>query len=415
MTVGAMRRVLGAVLLVFALGAADARAAAPTAEHVQVAAHDGTVLDGWVVRPAGSEPRAAVLWTAPYFGECSLNLSWSAPAAPTCTYAKGDNPDLWDRSSASEAVPVNLLLEHGYAVAIFNVRGTGGSGGCFTWLGADEQRDRATLVEWLAEQPWSTGDVGMMGLSYHGTTPIMAAAQQPPHLRTIVVSGIISDPYRYACSPQGATSGSMMYDLFTESFGLSFGVDPQPDRLCPDLVKFMTLGKTGGFTGLRDTAFWEERRFKLDRIHVPVLVAHGLQDTGHRFQEDGVWRAMKNAPKRFFLGQQGHAFPDGADWNDRLLAWLDRHLRGGPRQPFTRTGIAEYADSQGTLHRAKRWPPKSTPKSFPRWPAAFAPSHPWTSSSPASRWPARPTRSSRSSPRPPRTRCLPATRVHFWT
>ena len=57
------------------------------------------------------------------------------------------------------------------AVAIFNVRGTGNSGGCFSWLGPAEQRDQAFLVEWLAKRPWSNGRIGMMGLSYHGTTP----------------------------------------------------------------------------------------------------------------------------------------------------------------------------------------------------------------------------------------------------
>jgi hypothetical protein len=364
-------RALGAVLaLVLATGASPARADGPVVDHVRVASFDGTTLDGWVVRPAGGGRRPVVLWSAPYFGECSLNLSWSAPGERTCTYGTGDDPELWDNDVKSEAVPVDVLVEHGYAVAIFNVRGTGGSGGCLSWYGPDEQRDQAHLVEWLAAQDFSTGDVATMGLSYHAGTAMAAAVQAPRHLRTVVVAGLVTDPRLLSFSPQGATNGAMMYDLWAESFGLSFGVDPAPERLCPDLARFMTHAKAGGFAGLRDEAFWRARALvdRFEEIRAPVLVAHGLGDDGHAFQLNGVWRALRGVPKRFFLGQQQHEFPNfntlrpelaRADWNGRLLAWLDRHLRGRKGGRWAKTGVAEYVDSAGALHRTRRWPPSA--------------------------------------------------------
>jgi predicted acyl esterase len=39
------------------------------------------------------------------------------------------------------------------------------------------------LVEWAADQPWSDGNVGMIGISYFAMTQLEAAVGQPPHPR----------------------------------------------------------------------------------------------------------------------------------------------------------------------------------------------------------------------------------------
>ncbi len=86
--------------------------------HELVPSFDGVVLDGWIYRP--KLPRGlrapVVLWTSPYFGE---------------TYPTADDPAIRDNSSAAYSVPIDLLVRSGYAVAVFNVRGSGNSGGCF--------------------------------------------------------------------------------------------------------------------------------------------------------------------------------------------------------------------------------------------------------------------------------------------
>ena len=38
------------------------------------------------------------------------------------------------------------------------------------------------LVEWAAQQPWSDGNVGMIGISYFAGTQMEAAVERPPHL-----------------------------------------------------------------------------------------------------------------------------------------------------------------------------------------------------------------------------------------
>jgi uncharacterized protein len=46
--------------------------------------------------------------------------------------------------------------------------------------------DANAVIDWIARQPWSDGQVGMMGGSYDGFTQWAAARQSNPHLKTIV-------------------------------------------------------------------------------------------------------------------------------------------------------------------------------------------------------------------------------------
>ena len=48
--------------------------------------------------------------------------------------------------------------------------------------------DARAVVEWIARQPWSDGQVGMFGDGYSGFTPWAAAKRMPPHLKAIATS-----------------------------------------------------------------------------------------------------------------------------------------------------------------------------------------------------------------------------------
>jgi len=338
-------------------------AEAVSTEHVRVPSFDSTILDGWIIKPAGlNNDLPIVLWSAPYFGQ---------------TYPPGDDPALWDNSGPAEAVPVNLLLSHGYAVAIFNVRGSGNSEGCFDLYGHDEQQDQAFLVDWLGEMPWSNGNVAMMGLSYHGATPWEAAIGRPEHLRTIVVAGMVSDTYLLSHSPQGATLTTTLPHRATSNALVTFAppvenIDAttppaRPDRLCDDVVIATTEDPSGLPSDHRNGAFWDERRL-LDRfpaVNIPVLITHGFKDGGHELQESEAWGVLDNAPKLELKGQWGHEFPNFntpngqqwamSDWNYRLIEWLDHWLLGLGAEP--QTGVIEYQDGSGRWRSSASWPP----------------------------------------------------------
>src|SRR6195952_1956404 len=84
-----------------------------------------------------------------------------------------------------EAGASDFFVPRGYVHVIANLRGTGGSGGTFGFFDGQERRDMHDLVEWAAAQPWSDGNVGMVGISYFAMTQLEAAAERPPHLRAI--------------------------------------------------------------------------------------------------------------------------------------------------------------------------------------------------------------------------------------
>ena len=61
--------------------------------------------------------------------------------------------------------------------------------------GHGDGKDIYDLVEWLAEQDWCDGNIGMIGISYFASVQILGAAEQPPHLKAIFANGGHFDLY----------------------------------------------------------------------------------------------------------------------------------------------------------------------------------------------------------------------------
>ena len=80
------------------------------------------------------------------------------------------------------------FAQHGYAVLDCEMRGTGTSGGQYPGCceRGPEPEDGADLVEWMARQSWSTGRIGMDGVSYGALATLTTAALHPAHLDAIV-------------------------------------------------------------------------------------------------------------------------------------------------------------------------------------------------------------------------------------
>src|SRR5882762_3981862 len=85
-----------------------------------------------------------------------------------------------------EAGASDFFVPRGYVHVIANNRGTSGSEGTFGFFDGQERRDMYDLVEWAAAQPWSDGNVGMVGISYFAGTQLAAAVERPPHLKAIM-------------------------------------------------------------------------------------------------------------------------------------------------------------------------------------------------------------------------------------
>ncbi|MFC8047194.1 CocE/NonD family hydrolase [Nocardia sp. NPDC057353] len=77
------------------------------------------------------------------------------------------------------------LVRSGYSQLIVDVRGTGFSQGEWDMLRDREQQDTVEVIDWASKQPWSTGRIGMTGLSYSGINQVQAAEKSPPALQAI--------------------------------------------------------------------------------------------------------------------------------------------------------------------------------------------------------------------------------------
>ena len=82
------------------------------------------------------------------------------------------------------AAPAEFFTTHGYAVAIQDTRGRYDSEGEF-YIYVNEGEDGYDAVEWIAAQPWSSGDVGTYGGSYGAACQNALAVLRPPHLKTM--------------------------------------------------------------------------------------------------------------------------------------------------------------------------------------------------------------------------------------
>ncbi|HUE60780.1 MAG TPA: CocE/NonD family hydrolase, partial [Acidimicrobiales bacterium] len=80
-----------------------------------------------------------------------------------------------------------LFSERGYQVIIQSCRGTFRSGGSSFDPFHNERSDGLATLEWVADQPWFTGSVGMFGPSYLGLTQWAVAADPPPSLKAMAM------------------------------------------------------------------------------------------------------------------------------------------------------------------------------------------------------------------------------------
>lgn len=109
------------------------------------------------------------------------------------------------------------FARRGYAVVLQDARGRFDSGGeWYPWT--SEVNDGGDSVDWCGTQSWSTGDVGMFGLSYPGVVQWWAAQAHSPYLKTIIPASAHADIYFYGMNYRGGAfklAGNLAWSLAT--------------------------------------------------------------------------------------------------------------------------------------------------------------------------------------------------------
>ncbi len=102
--------------------------------------------------------------------------------------SKGRYPVILSRTPygrKGSATNANFFASRGYVVVLQDVRGTGESKGQFLPL-ESERTDGYDTLDWIDNQPWSNGRIGMIGASYGGFVQWAASVEQHPSLKCII-------------------------------------------------------------------------------------------------------------------------------------------------------------------------------------------------------------------------------------
>lgn len=303
--------------------------------------------------------------------------------------------DLGAPAGFIEAGASDFFVPRGYVHVIANCRGTGGSEGTFGFFDSQERHDMHDLVEWAAAQPWSDGNVGMIGISYFAGTQMEAAVERPPHLKAIMPIAGTWDLYQ--SSTHNGLCSTGFITPFLAMIGMTSGHTNKLWRsklldavrnvlLLPGIHrKFETMNGEAAIAGLKvllklhhdphpwdelwrsivvehplRDAWWDDRNLLplLDRIEIPVYLGCDWDNVPlhlpHTFTALNGLRNSRHVQVAM-LGHHGLAWPwesihiEALAWFDHWLKDKDTGILDGPRIRYI------IPEAEG-WHTAECWP-----------------------------------------------------------
>ncbi|MFG1945437.1 CocE/NonD family hydrolase [Nonomuraea sp. NPDC048826] len=349
---------------------------------LRVPMRDGVTLAADAYHGTEDKPRPALIAMSAYGKELqALALTTPPQRRPS---------PMWD--GCIEAGDIARVVKEEYVHVIGDMRGTGDSGGemigNYNAGGVPQSQDLYDVVEWVAAQPWCDGNVGMIGISYFGSMQVLAAAERPPHLKAIFVSGGHFDFYettyhggimwfmpRAAREGRGGDSGiahtnvkSRMREVYAPD-ELSELVEERlrdPDVAAwPNLVHVLKYPRNREFwfdivMNPLDGDWYEERNpINLARnIEVPVYLQI---DQGRGWTVDGhveLFEVLKG-PKKLDIG----SYPpmQSRPWieeHDKMFRWYEYWLKGVDNGIMDEPAVSVFVEGSRQVVTAEQWPPK---------------------------------------------------------
>ena len=268
-----------------------------------------------------------------------------------------------DESRARNVSLYSYFLDHGYVVARVDVRGTGNSEGkTIPYEYSDiELDDGEVVIDWLSRQPWSTGKVGMFGISWGGFNSIQMAVRNPPALEAFVA--VMATEYLYQ-EDVHYMDGIMHTDSWMMSHDLYNAMPGAPDFVLDDAWsqnRFDVEPSVYAYMRQqRDGPFWDRAsaRGRYDEIKVPGYHIGGWYD-GYR---NSLPRMLEHvgAPVKAMIGPWDHDFPHNAwhapqvEWRHEAVRWFDQWLKdeetGILDEPDFAVYVRDYHPPDGSLN-----------------------------------------------------------------
>ncbi|WP_017934524.1 CocE/NonD family hydrolase [Nocardioides sp. Iso805N] len=345
---------------------------------------DGVGLAGDAYAEDFTTPRPALVALSPYGKELQA-------LALTMPPQKRPSP-MWD--GCIEAGDIARVVAEGYVHVIGDLRGSGYSEGehigNYNAGGVPLGQDAYDFIEWVAAQPWCDGNVGMIGISYFGSMQVLAAAERPPSLRAIFVSGGHYDFYettyhggvmwlmpRAAREGRGGDSGWAFTDG-VKSRMLESHAPEEIEKLVaerltdPDIQAWPNLFHTLHYPKNHEAWFdivmndvdgaWYEERNPVNlatNIDIPVWLQI---DQGRGWTMDGTIECFNRIPaanKKLTIGpyppMQSRPF---IEEHDKMFRWYDKWIKGIDNGVDEEPAVSVFVEGTRTYVEGDAFPPK---------------------------------------------------------
>ena len=296
---------------------ADARQSVREIENLFIPLRDGTQLAARLWLPPGAEsaPVPAILEYLPY--------------------RKRDGTSRRDEST----YPV--FAAAGYAGVRVDIRGTGESDGVIDdEYSPRELADAVEIIAWIERQPWCSGAVGMMGISWGGFNSLQVAALRPPQLKAVI--SIASTVDRYNDDIHYKNGCHLSANLSWAATMLCYASRPPDPAIVGESWRELWMARLADEPFLVEQWLAHQRRDDYWRhgsicedfqaVQAKVMVIAGWAD-GYR---NTPLKALEGlgAETKAMIGPWVHKYPHFAapeprmDFHAVALRWWDRWLKG---------------------------------------------------------------------------------------
>lgn len=146
---------------------------------------DGSVLVADVFRPNDDKQHPVLLAAGPYGKGLPFSVGYPHQWRELSTNHTDALAGSSNKYQVWEYPDPEVWVKQGYAVVRVDTRGAGCSPGKIDFFSPREIRDLYDAIEWAGTQPWSSGRVGLLGISYLASNQWLVAALAPPHLAAI--------------------------------------------------------------------------------------------------------------------------------------------------------------------------------------------------------------------------------------
>jgi putative CocE/NonD family hydrolase len=296
----------------------------------------------------------------------------------------------------------HLVDHHGYALVIVDARGYGASGGCDGWFGNRAYDDTWQTIREIQRQPWSNGEIGVVGGSFSTSFGLMAIAAQKAGLLhgidAVEEHVVNADWYQLEYTNHNRYP---VADLTGAWYGaLAEYLPPSPLADSRQITTHQATPATcpppgAGMSTAPDdptNAYWTERDWvaRMGPTDVPALIAEGFRDGNVRtnaFLE--FWNAF-TGPRYGWFGFFDHEPATADDMHDarragqfphighsglfkESTAFFDTYVKGMDRDT---SGLSEFptvvvGEGHGAWRGEKGWPIEQSTLTIPVVPGSY--------------------------------------------